>query len=775
MNSELVGTFIEERRRFPSRFEGQSDCIIGSIRSDKLQTIKGEADFGELKKGLEYRFFGYFKDYRNPSTGKTESQFCFNSFVESAPAGREAIIGYIVAAGEGFGLGRARADRLYREFGEDAVKKLREDPQACFDLLSKRSLPVALESLEAVAEILRSKFETEAVQIELTALLSGRGFPRTTTRAAIQVWGTRAARIIRRDPYRLMAFHGTGFRKCDQMYLDLGLPRDRMKRQALCAWYAIASDSEGHSWFRVEKAANYIRETISGANLDIEKALRLAIRAKAIAEDFSKGVAGPIVKSAEGIRWIAEGAKAKHEQQIAEIVAKAASGSVHWPKAEEIEGLSNHQGEELSKALTSPIAILGGSPGTGKTYTAGQLIKKLGEAFGLDNILICAPTGKAAVRLTENLVRLGLEVKARTTDSWLNWLDRQKDTTVFPHSVIVVDETSMHDTDKLAALLRGMNRGAHLLLIGDIHQLPPVGHGAPLRDLIAAGVSYGELREIIRNSGGIVEACAAIRDGRQWSAGDNLFISEDGSPEKQVETMLSICRQAKAAGLDPVWDVQVIAAVNEKSPLARTKLNEILQRELNLSAGKAGQAFRLFDKVVNLENAFFDLIVEKGAVNQEGDFEKRRDSSKPEAYVANGELARVVKVEESHLIVELSAPKRVIKVPRGKSKQAAGDPIDVEKTSSGCTFDLGYGLTCHKMQGSSAKWVVVLLDTYPGALRVASREWLYTAISRAESKCFLVGKKATAERMVRNVSLQKRKTFLKERVLIERARLLLEC
>lgn len=785
MNVELTGTFCNERHRWESSREGESDTIVGAINTaGSLVSIRGQADPLELRQGLDYRFLGHWKDYRNPRTGRTERQFNFNSFVESAPAGRNAIAAYIAAAGEGHGLGPQRARKLYDLFGEDAVRVLREEPERAAEALIKVRLSVSVESCQAVAALLQTKYATEAVQIELTSLLAGRGFPRTITRNAIQRWGAKAARIIRRDPYRLMVFQNCGFKKTDAMYLDLGLKPDRLKRQALCAWYAVASDSEGHTWFPAMRASNYIVQNLTGAEVDATRALELAIRCRALGEEYSRGINGPIIEGNDGLRWIAEGKNARHEKQIAEIAARATNESHRWPDPTNITGLYPHQSEQLKNALDSQLAILGGSPGTGKTVTAGLLIQELGKTFGLNNIMIAAPTGKAAVRLTENLVKLKIDIRARTVASWLNWLDRQKETTVFPHQVIVVDEVSMMDTDAMAALMRGAARGTHFLFIGDIYQLPPVGHGAPLRDLIAAGVPYGELREIRRNSGGIVEACAAIRDGAPWGEGDNLIISGCATPDLQIASMLNVCRAAKHQGLDPIWDVQIIAAVNQKSPLARTNLNEILQAELNLNAGQSGQLFRLNDKVVNLENNKFQLIEgsqeEDSGNNEVGDDGKPK---KPEAFVANGELGRVVELQESFLLVELSSPRRVIRVPRGKAKaQTAKDseaePIndgsgDGEKQSTGCTFDLGYGLTCHKMQGSSARWVVVMLDNYPGALRVASREWLYTAISRAEQLCYLVGQKSTADQMTRNISLQKRKTFLRERVAIETSKLLI--
>jgi exodeoxyribonuclease V alpha subunit len=102
-----------------------------------------------------------------------------------------------------------------------------------------------------------------------------------------------------------------------------------------------------------------------------------------------------------------------------------------------------------------------------------------------------------------------------------------------------------------------------MLLVGDVNQLPPVGHGAPMRDFIAAGIPRGELTEIVRNSGGIVEACAAIRDGKPWGSGDNLIVDEAGSPAAQIDRALHHIFEAKRAGFNPVWDCQVIVAVKK--------------------------------------------------------------------------------------------------------------------------------------------------------------------------------------------------------------------
>src|SRR5581483_2766975 len=208
------------------------------------------------------------------------------------------------------------------------------------------------------------------------------------------------------------------------------------------------------------------------------------------------------------------------------------------------------------------------------------------------------------------------------------------------------------DTSLAASLFAARATGCHILIVGDPNQLPPVGHGAPLRDLIAAGLPYGELREIRRNAGTIVRACAQIRDGVAFEVDERLDLAAE-SPKNlavvpamnidgQVKAMLSAIERSKAIGVDPVWGVQVLVPVNAKSKLSRKELNSILQRELNKSGRKAGNnPFMVGDKIVNTKNGFFPVA---NGSEANGDDVHMDDDGK--VFVANGELAEVVEVSE---------------------------------------------------------------------------------------------------------------------------------
>lgn len=436
-----------------------------------------------------------------------------------------------------------------------------------------------------------------------------------------------------------------------------------------------------------------------------------------------------------------------------------------WPEVESIEGIDDHQRSQLALATSGRIGILGGSPGTGKTFTVAKLISTLlksGEITAND-IGVGAPTGKAAVRLSEMMQSSGLPLRARTWHSLLGVQTSKEaggmafvhnENNTFDYRLLVGDESSMLDLSLMCSVFRARPKGCHFLLVGDVNQLPPVGRGAPLRDMIASGLPYGELKEIKRNSGGIVEACAAIRDEQPWlhfARGDesNLRITND-CQEYKIERIMELIRKSEENGFDPVWDCQVLVAVNESSPLSREAVNERLQDELNPGPKHARTKFRPGDKVVCLKNGFYKSIQsEDEAANEKG-----------EVFVANGELAEVKSVDSNDVTFQLESPSRMIAVSLGAKKSDDGD--EEKQVGAISNWDLGYALSVHKSQGSEWPVVIVALDSYAGARMICDRSWIYTAISRARQKCYLVGESELAERFCRVQKINQRKTFLKD-------------
>lgn len=449
-----------------------------------------------------------------------------------------------------------------------------------------------------------------------------------------------------------------------------------------------------------------------------------------------------------------------------------------WPSTSKITNISEHQRQTLTRALTTRISILGGTPGTGKTHTTVELIKAIAAEFGPYTIAFCAPTGKAANRGAELLSSHNLEIPATTIHRLLEvdrngrdgegWGFKRNEFNRLDQTFIFVDESSMLDIDTFSSFCRALPDSAHVLLVGDIYQLPPVGHGAPLRDLIQSSkVGYGELTEIRRNSGDIVIGCQKLKNGERFtpnvshldlSTGKNWLHKPCTRPAKQIDTMLELLGTVPRSMFNPIFDIQVICAVNDSKSnmISRVELNKILQPHMNPNNPIAEkQRFALRDKVICTKNAVFELVeVTRSAGKGGGSVEI--DETGLNDIVANGELGQVCKIEDKRAIIKLMFPQRYIACPlAGGGSGTAGN--------AGC-FDLGYAITCHKSQGSQMPVVLSMLDDSNGANWVTSREWHYTAISRAEKICMTIGNWNTLMRQGNKVSLTGRKTFLSERL-----------
>ncbi len=805
---EVTGTFLRERFAFES---GDNRTIIADIQTaDGSLTVKGDGAEGEFAPGLEYRFYGHFTEYHNRKSGLNERQFRFSTYVVNEPATSEGVVAYLKQCD---GIGPATAWAMWERYQSDAVRMLREEPEA----VSREISRFKLDKARSASEYLKSFASIEKTKIDLIGLLNGRNFPKKTVDRAIQKWGSAAASVIRRDPHYLMAFRGCGFQNTDKMYCAIGRNPFRLKRQALCAWYSIASDRDGHTWFNSSMTKQAIRSAISGDDVRVDDAIELALRARSLS-----------ARSENGVWWLAEGRKARAEERLARYLDDAREESATaslWPDVSMLLGVSDHQRDELTKALTGCIGILCGSPGTGKTHTAGAILRLIVEVFGAHCVAAAAPTGKAAVRLTESLQEHGVPIQASTIHRLLqidstedgDWEFRFNETNPLPHRFVLVDEMSMVDTTLCSQLLAARSAGTCFLFLGDVNQLAPVGHGAPLRDMIAAGIPCGELREIRRNSGRIVQACAEIRDHQRFTAsprmdiesGENLLVLQKHTTQEQVAALEDFLDRLRQTGADPVWDCQVLTPMNKKSELSRKELNKRLQGFLNPDGVRiAGNPFRVGDKVINLKNGWFpfygmpprgtampewipssdswssfehenldDAIAASIAIDPEvrqREYDEWRRSwdrlpvvnSEGKVFVANGELAEVLQVEQARTIVRLQSPDRTIVIPHGAKEESSpeeggNDDTASEDSGSVGSWDLGQAVSIHKSQGSAWTWVIVMLD--PAARRMMSRNLIYTAISRAKKGCLLIGPKSLADEACRKSGLQ-RKTLLVERL-----------
>lgn len=772
---EVEAIFIRERQRWGettittciknedaeryAKIEKQGLYSAAGSSIDELeQTIKLDCDEGELESGLTYRFFGsWVKHWRYGD------QFHAKTFTKITPHDKTGIINYLMKAP---GIGKSRAEKLWQAYHGDAVRMLRQKSETVAILLSGKSHSQTdqaskasrlLEKLDEAAAYLEQEKDLEDATIDIVSLLAGRGFPKRLAREAIGIFGNLAAEKIRKNPYKLMRFKGVGFLKADAMFLDLGGNPARLKRQALAIWHGIANDSDGHTWFGVNFIKSTLREKIAGVDADPLRAIKLCLRSGLLQ------VHKDLIKTP----WFCTRRMSEDEADIARGLAFLATRDSAWPSVL-MTGLSDHQEIHLEVALSKPVGVFAGDPGTGKSFAAARLVSRIADLKGYSDVAVIAPTGKAAVRVTEAMAECGVNVRAKTVHSLLRVASNEGGVWTFEHCrenpiderYVVVDESSMLDVPIMASLVRALRSDGHLLLVGDLQQLPPVGHGAPLRDLLAAKVPFGNLTEVRRNSGAIVETCQAIREERSiklvdkinLDVGNNLAIrrASDQEAASKVESLVRAIRDRKLC--DPVWQLQVIVALNDKSDLSRKKLNKALQLELNSRNRSTLTLFWNDDKIVCLRNQMLPVDVDAMKMVDD-DLEGMTGETAAgdaAAYVANGEIGKVVAVYPNKLILEFFTPKRIVVCPVAPGSDPEG-------------FDLGYAISCHKSQGSQWKVAIVALDPSGGARRICDRSWVYTSISRAQEICFLVGRDQTFTRFCRTQKIDKRKTFLVDR------------
>ncbi len=406
--------------------------------------------------------------------------------------------------------------------------------------------------------------------------------------------------------------------------------------------------------------------------------------------------------------------------------------------------LTDEQQSAISMMQNNRVGILTGGPGTGKTTTIKEI---LAWARGQNlSIILCAPTGKAAKRMTETTGEYAATIHS-TLEAFMGEAGFEFARTrgnPLKADLIVVDEMSMVTSNLMADLLRGVSDWTKVLFVGDQGQLPSVGPGAVLRDMLASQV-VPEVRLTIihRNSGEIVNACHAINQGKLFDAperldpdlGFNYRHVEADTPEhihKIIEVLVT--DRMPKRGYHPVWDVQVISPTNSRTLLSCDGINELLQRLLNpieatvkaSDGDQIAEKFRLNDKVIQIKNTRTDT-----------------------GYIVNGDIGQIIDYPgKGKMTVHFFDPDREVELPKSDK---ANDLL------------LAYCVTCHRMQGSEAP--VIIIPVHKSFGFFVNRSWIYTAISRAKQICITVGQFRAIETAIGRQDAVVRKTMLKEKLI----------
>ena len=648
-------------------------------------------------------------------------QFRVESFLPIDPSTLAGIERYL-ASGLVKGIGPTLAGRIVQTFGLATLSTLDGDPRklaAVPGLGKKRAAKLA----EAWAD------QREARQAMI--FLQGHGVSPSVAARILKRHGPKAAALVRENPYRLaLDIAGVGFRTADRIARSLGFAADSPERaEAGASWALDQLTTQGHV---MAPRSRLVEETAAALEIPpaaVDAALgRLVAGGRLIAEaDDERGECLFPVElheaesdSATLLRALAAGQAAPVADPQLAFAAVEQKGLVQ---------LSSQQREALQLALEHKVAIVTGGPGVGKTTLVRGLLRLFSQHGR--TALLAAPTGRAAKRLAEasghpaqTLHRL-LEFNPQGGTFQRN-AERPLEA-----DLVVVDETSMVDIVLFRHLLAALPPAARLLLVGDADQLPSVGPGAVLRDLLRSGsLPAVRLTEVFRQAAqsAIVQNAHRIHEGEmpRWDdrdpASDFFFIDRE-DPEDVARTIseLVVERLPHRFGLDPRSDVQVLTPMHRGAAGSRA-LNLALQAALNTAGAPVSAregAFRVGDKVMQLRN----------------DYERE---------VFNGDIGQVLRAEGEGLVVSFE----------GRPVTYLPDELD--------QLQLAYACSVHKAQGSEYPAVVLVLVTqhYP----MLQRNLLYTAVTRGKRLVVVVGSRRALALAVKNQRTEERFTRLAERL-----------
>ena len=668
-------------------------------------------------------------------------QFKFENYKKLLPKTNSALIQYI--ADNIKGVGKKTATNIINTFGDDAINVIRFNPEKLREVKG-----LNLEKIEN----LNTFFNEEWDKWNSIEYLSNLGISVLVASRIYKALGNETIKVVKENPYSLISFvKSIDFKLVDEIGKKLGLSLDNEDRIDTGILYALGKVTEfGHTCINLDKLVDY---SISILNVDeqaiINGIARLKFMQKIYTEDINQKefVFRRSLYLAE--ENIAKSIIAKTRQSI-----KIKNYDKQIEKVSDVNSLvlSDEQKQAISTCLNNYISVITGGPGTGKTTIIKCIIDIL-ENLKKEYVL-CAPTGRAAKRIKETtgkeaktLHRL-LEITKVENDN----LDMFLDIMVRPieAEVVIIDEASMIDTMMMNNIIKALKVNTKLILVGDVNQLPSVGAGAVLKDIIDSNcVNTVYLKKIYRQSAksDIIVNAHKVNDGiyPEFKTKDtDLFFYQTDSVSSTLDKIDSVISEeidlhedVKDA-IDILKNMQILTPM-KKTELGTIQLNEILQEKLNKKDGikiekKFGdKTFRVSDKVMQIVNNYDKKFSIDG---------KFFDG------VFNGDIGYITKIDnlEEKLYVLFDDEKEV---------EHDFDELD--------QLEHAYAITIHKSQGSEFDFCI--LPIYIGYPKLFTRNLLYTAMTRAKKKLVIIGSKKMINYMVDNVDSKNRNTGLKQKII----------
>lgn len=643
------------------------------------------------------------------------------------------------------GIGQTMASRIVKKFREDTFRIIEEEPERLAEIkgISERKAMEIASQMEEKKDMRKSMIYLQKYGIS------------TKLAAKIyQRYGMKVHQILEENPYRLADdIEGVGFRTADEIAARIGIHTDSDYRIRSGLFYILQQAvAEGHIYLPEELLLRRAKVLLGIEIEDIEKYIMdLCMERKTVMKEKDGKV---IVYPAHYYYMELNTAKMLNDLdidcQMPEDMMEKRLRAVEEKEKIELDQL---QHKAVIESIKHGLLILTGGPGTGKTTTINTMIQFF-ESEGL-SILLAAPTGRAAKRMTEatgyeaQTIHRLLEVNGNPEEESTGGFLRNRENPL-EADVIIIDEMSMVDLNLMHALLSAVVQGTRLILVGDVDQLPSVGPGSVLKDIISSERFHVvTLTKIFRQAGesDIIMNAHKINAGEpvelNKKSRDFFFVKCDEADTIIGGIIALIQRKLPQYVQAHPNEIQVMTPTR-KGLLGVERMNVILQKYLNPSDEKKtereinGRLFREGDKVMQIKNNYqleweictrFGLTVDKGMG------------------VFNGDMGVISEINEYKETVE-------VEYDEGRKVKYGFDMVD--------ELELAYAITVHKSQGS--EYPAVILPLLPGPKLLYNRNLLYTAVTRAKKCLTIIGSDTTFQEMIRNKSEQERYTSLAERI-----------